>query len=234
MAAMAPSAPETPRRSRFVMTEDFAELWLVLWVCGGFFVASSILHLVQGAVVVLDTSHVLMLVGYEALLAVAFIPFLRSRGWTVQRVTARLEALDILRAAALFIALYVLVRGARGASSLAGISSNTVGVHMTASLPWLAIALASVVNPVFEEFLYLGYLFNALKQYGPLIAAFAAVCLRVAIHVYQGPGAVAEHVVIAIVLTAYYFRTRRLWPVIMAHGLMDMLALGAAHPHGSA
>lgn len=215
------------------MTDDFAELWLVLWICGGLFVASSVVHLLQGAVVVFNTAHVLTLIGYEALLAVAFIPLLRVRGWTVQRVTAPLEARDILRAVALFIALYALWLGVRAATSMVGLPSDTARVKIMVSLPWLVILLASVANPVFEECLYLGYLFNAMKQYGPLVAAFAAVCLRVAIHVYQGPGALAQNVVFAVIITAYYYKTRRLWPVIMAHGLMDMVALGAAHPHGS-
>ena len=30
---------------------------------------------------------------------------------------------------------------------------------------------------------------------------------------------------IGAVLSVYYYRTRRLWPVVVAHGLLDFLAL---------
>ncbi len=37
-----------------------------------------------------------------------------------------------------------------------------------------------------------------------------------------GPVGIAS---IGVVLTVYYYRSRRLWPVVVAHGLLDLLAL---------
>jgi membrane protease YdiL (CAAX protease family) len=31
---------------------------------------------------------------------------------------------------------------------------------------------------------------------------------------------------IGVVFTGYYVRTRRIWPVVLAHGFQDLLALG--------
>ncbi len=232
---MAALPRDVARRSRFVMTDDFAELWLVVWVCGGLFVASSIVRLLQshGAPVVVDAAHGLTLLGFEALLAIAFVPLLRTRGWTVQRVTVPWEARDIARAVAIFIAVYAIGLVAAYVTSLVGVTAKPPDIRVSSSLPWLLITFISVLNPIFEEFLYLGYVFNATKQYGALVAVLGVVCLRVAIHLYQGPGALVQHLVIAVVLTMYYARTRRLWPVIMAHGVMDLLALGAGRLHGS-
>jgi membrane protease YdiL (CAAX protease family) len=217
------------------MTDDFAELWLVVWVCGGLFVASSITRLLQshGAPVVFDATHAFRLLGSEAFLAIAFVPLLHTRGWTVQRVTAPWESRDIVRAVAIFSALYAIELGVAHVAPLFGVTAHTSGVQVSWSLPWLLIASISALNPIFEEFLYLGYVFNATKRYGAVVAATSAVCLRVAIHAYQGPGALVQHVLIAVVLTVYYARTRRLWPVIMAHGILDIFALGAGHLHGS-
>jgi membrane protease YdiL (CAAX protease family) len=44
-------------------------------------------------------------------------------------------------------------------------------------------------------------------------------------HAYQGPLAVVTVVPIGILFTAYYLRTRRLWPVVVAHAFQDILAL---------
>ena len=52
-----------------------------------------------------------------------------------------------------------------------------------------------------------------------------SVALGVAIHSYQGVLALTGILPIALVFTLYYVRTKRLWPVIVAHMLFDTLAL---------
>jgi membrane protease YdiL (CAAX protease family) len=46
-----------------------------------------------------------------------------------------------------------------------------------------------------------------------------------AVHLYQGPLRVVGMAALGGALTVYYYRTRRLWPVVVAHGLLDFLAL---------
>jgi membrane protease YdiL (CAAX protease family) len=228
-------SPQVAVRSRFGMTDDFAELWLVLWVCGGPFVATSIVRLIQnhGATAVFDASRVFALLGAEALLTIGFVPFLRIRGWTVRRVTAPWEARDIWRAVAIFAALWAIELCIGYAKLLVGLPRQMPAARVTGNEPWLLIISLSTVDPVFEEFLYLGFAFNAMKRYGVAVAVTLVVCLRVAIHVYQGPSALVAQLLFAVLLTTYYARTRRLWPVVMAHGITDLVAFGAVYLRGS-
>jgi membrane protease YdiL (CAAX protease family) len=46
------------------------------------------------------------------------------------------------------------------------------------------------------------------------------------VHLYQGPLSLISIVPGGLVFAWYYAATRRLWPVVIAHGLLDALALG--------
>jgi membrane protease YdiL (CAAX protease family) len=88
------------------------------------------------------------------------------------------------------------------------------------------VLLVSLLNPIAEEFFYLGFITNVLKTNGASFAIAAGLLARVAVHVYQGPIGVVGAVAMGVVFGAYYLRTARLWPVIVAHGVADALALG--------
>lgn len=83
----------------------------------------------------------------------------------------------------------------------------------------------SIVNASAEEFVYLGFITNALCGRGKPAAITLAVASRMAVHIYQGPIGVVGIAAIGCVVGVYYDRTRRLWPAIVAHGLIDFLAL---------
>ena len=90
--------------------------------------------------------------------------------------------------------------------------------------PWITVPY-SLFNAVFEELLWLAIGMAALRRLGLPAAGTISVVLRVLAHAYQGPLAVVTVVPIGILFTAYYIRTRRLWPVVVAHAFQDILAL---------
>jgi membrane protease YdiL (CAAX protease family) len=83
----------------------------------------------------------------------------------------------------------------------------------------------SVLNPLVEEFAYLGFVTNVLRRRGGVAAIGAAVAARAAVHLHQGPTPVAGIAALGAAVTIYYYRTRRLWPVVVAHSLLDFIAL---------
>jgi membrane protease YdiL (CAAX protease family) len=89
---------------------------------------------------------------------------------------------------------------------------------------WVSVTY-SVFNAVFEELLWLGIGLTAFRRLGLPVAGAISAALRVLAHAYQGPLAVVTVAPIAILFTAYYIRTRRLWPVVVAHAFQDILAL---------
>ena len=90
--------------------------------------------------------------------------------------------------------------------------------------PWISVPY-SLFNAIFEELLWLAIGMAALRRLGLAAAGTISVALRVLAHAYQGPLAVVTVVPIGILFTAYYLRTRRLWPVVVAHAFQDILAL---------
>ena len=94
--------------------------------------------------------------------------------------------------------------------------------------PHVAIVVAFVLfNALFEELLWLGLGLTALRRFGVAGAGVMSVGLRLLIHAYQGPLALVSIIPMGTVFTAYYIRSHRLWPVIIAHAFQDLLALGA-------
>jgi uncharacterized protein len=91
----------------------------------------------------------------------------------------------------------------------------------------MVVVAVSVVNAVFEEFLWLGLGIAALRRYGVGVAALVSVGLRTLVHAYQGPLAVITILPLGVVFTWYYVRSGRLWPVVVAHTVQDLLVLGA-------
>lgn len=77
-----------------------------------------------------------------------------------------------------------------------------------------------------EEVIVVGYLLTRLRQLR-VSAPVALVCsalLRGAYHLYQGFGAGLGNVVMGLVFGYAWQRTGRLWPLILAHGLIDTVA----------
>jgi membrane protease YdiL (CAAX protease family) len=91
----------------------------------------------------------------------------------------------------------------------------------------LQAVLIAVTAGVTEEIVVRGYAQTRLEQ----LRASAAVILLVptalwaVLHVYQGLGAALTIFGLGLMYAWYFQRTRRLWPLILAHVLFDMTQL---------
>jgi membrane protease YdiL (CAAX protease family) len=87
------------------------------------------------------------------------------------------------------------------------------------------LALA-VANAVAEELLVVGYLITRLRQLGSGAGAavLASAVLRGSYHLYQGLGGFVGNLAMGLVFGALWQRTYRLWPLITAHALIDIIA----------
>jgi membrane protease YdiL (CAAX protease family) len=52
--------------------------------------------------------------------------------------------------------------------------------------------------------------------------------VRLSFHTYQGPVGLLSIGLLGLVFTTFYMRTQRLWPVLIAHGVLDFTALANA------
>jgi len=88
------------------------------------------------------------------------------------------------------------------------------------------LVLSAAANGVLEEIVVVGYLLTRLRDVGWGVAAaitFSAV-LRGTYHLYQGFGAFLGNAIMGVVFAVFFLRTRRLWPLVLAHTLLDVVA----------
>jgi uncharacterized protein len=112
-------------------------------------------------------------------------------------------------------------------ASQLGINANLV----PAALPdlWWAVPvliLSAIQNAVLEEVVVVGYLVTRLRDLGLRLWAVVLISavLRGSYHLYQGFGAFVGNAVMGVVFALFFIRTRRVWPLIVAHSLLDIVA----------
>ena len=88
------------------------------------------------------------------------------------------------------------------------------------------LILAAFANGFAEEVVVVGYLITRLRQLGltQSRAVLISSVLRGAYHLYQGFGAGLGNVVMGLVFGYAWCRTGRLWPLVIAHGIIDAVA----------
>jgi membrane protease YdiL (CAAX protease family) len=88
------------------------------------------------------------------------------------------------------------------------------------------LVLTAFANGWAEELVVVGFLLTRLRQLrvSPLVAVIASSVLRGLYHLYQGFGAGLGNLAMGLVFGYAYVRTGRLWPLIVAHALIDAVA----------
>jgi len=88
------------------------------------------------------------------------------------------------------------------------------------------LLLVAFANGWAEEVIVVGFLFTRLRQLkmSPLAAVILTSVLRGLYHLYQGFGAGLGNLAMGLVFGYVYVRTGRLWPLIVAHALIDAVA----------
>jgi uncharacterized protein len=118
------------------------------------------------------------------------------------------------------LALYVAAR-------LLGLSVSVVPTELNDTWWRMPVLLAvALANGWAEEVIVVAFLITRLRQLGvnPTAALLASSMLRGVYHLYQGYGAGLGNIVMGLVFGFVWMRTRRLWPLIVAHGLIDAVA----------
>jgi membrane protease YdiL (CAAX protease family) len=131
----------------------------------------------------------------------------------------------------------------RGAVLAAAIGGSGLALYLVAlhagfnltvvpeSLPheWWRIPvliLSALQNAVLEEVIVVGYLLRRLGQlhFSPWTALAASAVLRGSYHLYQGIGGMAGNMAMGVIFVLLYRRWGRVGPLVVAHGLIDIVA----------
>jgi membrane protease YdiL (CAAX protease family) len=128
------------------------------------------------------------------------------------------------------LALYVVARA---------LNLNLTVLPTTLTDTWWrlpVLVLEAAGNAWAEETLVVGYLITRLRQLGRSenTSLVAAAVLRGSYHLYQGWGGGVGNLVMGLVFGRFWQRTNRLWALVVAHTILDVVsflgyALLAAH-----
>ncbi|KQU35818.1 CPBP family intramembrane metalloprotease [Rhodococcus sp. BP-316] len=90
----------------------------------------------------------------------------------------------------------------------------------------ITLTLSAVANSVAEEVLVVAWLISRLRALGwtDNRSLLASAVLRGSYHLYQGFGAGVGNLVMGLIFGRYFQRTGRLWPLVIAHALIDIVA----------
>lgn len=204
------------------------EFLIVVLVAFGYFSISSLFSLLFESRKVLITGESLIsLLVYEITILLALGWFLKKRNWTLTRFGVKPSWKSILMGFGLIPAVYIiyvliwialtsLVPEIQAISQSKSLS--TPGINI-----WVII-LVSFINPVFEEIFVCGYIIHFFKKSKNLwIAILISAFIRTIYHLYQQIQGIVAIISIGLVFGFFYARKNRLWSVIVAHTVFDLL-----------
>lgn len=213
--------------SKFKRLPAGAEFAIVVVLVFGWFIFSSLHSYFLGHWVV-RTSNAgkLHLIAFELVVMAVAGAFLYARGWTLERIGLRITLKDTAIGVGMGVGLFLFIHGVWYAASTVAptLTRAAHSVRADASQMSLGVIIAVlVVNSVYEEVFASGYVVTFLKdRFGATLAVNASVFIRLLYHLYQGVGAVLSIVPIGLVFAIWYVRTRRLWPLIVAHACLNV------------
>ncbi len=227
------------------LVATWREIIVVLLLATGMFVASSGWAAAHGSSgnyfnLILTNSRLVDNLALESAILGLLLLYLRRRGWTPGDLAIRpgiigtligfpLAAVMMLANMVTVATLFILAFCAqhRYASLLQFLTANSP--HMephSLHLSWIVLIVAVVFNAFFEEITCTSYMFNQFAaRRGPFFALLLTVLVRMGYHTYEGPIHMLGIGVVFLVVGGCYWLTRQVWPLIVAHALVDLTSM---------
>jgi membrane protease YdiL (CAAX protease family) len=215
--------------------EFFApEFVLVMLLAFGLFSVASVRALfgplTGRAALLFDDHRVWTLLVYQLSVAPVIMYILWERGWKWPDFSVKVDTRGVLQGFGLAVAAFALSKAAFMASSSVAVASAAPAIPAIPAavgfFPMAGMFLASIVKALFEEVLVCAYVVQSLRgRFGIALAVNASIAIRLSFHLYQGPGAFLSFAVFGLLFTLFYIRTGRLWPLIVAHAVLEAVQL---------
>jgi membrane protease YdiL (CAAX protease family) len=207
----------------------WAEFVIVFLVAFGVFTFRSVVSLFLAGGAARSLADLRFVIGYELAGLVLLLPFLHLRGWSLERLGLGLLSFrdGVVAIGLSAVALMAYVGGFTAAAAAApDLMMALAPAQMAGQIGPVDLVLVCLVNPFFEEVFVCGYVVAALD---PRRSAWTGINVSVAIrllyHLYQGPLGVLSIVPLGLVFAWWYARSGRLWPLVIAHALVDFIGL---------
>jgi membrane protease YdiL (CAAX protease family) len=182
------------------------------------------------SVPVFNNAQLLGIIIFEVIQLGFLAWFLRIRGWTLEKFGLSFSWRATAAGLALLAFTYAVTLGAQYVAQIIFNYDIEAAIarapKVDPDLSMQLVFLVSVVNGIFEELFVAGYIITALtERRGMWVAINASVVVRLLYHLYQGPIGVLTIVPMGLLYGYVYSRTRQLWPLVVAHVLVDIIGL---------
>lgn len=210
------------------------EFIIVITASLGYFIYSALQYThfsdSDATVISYGDAEIIHMLQYESAVLVFLFLFLKFQGRNLKDLGFSVSIDKITHGLILFIAnyiIYLLLFRVFGdfliTSGTEGSSSAAVAYSINLSI--LPLILFSIINPIFEEFILVGYIASVVgKRFGLIITLITSVFFRLSFHVYQGPLILLSILPMGILFTVYFWHKRSIVPLIIGHGVMDFLS----------
>jgi len=211
-----------------IPTSTIGECSIILAICLGLPIVNSLWMMVHHDEYTIwrftDARLIgLMIFELTSLCAAGFI--LQMKGWRYQDFGVRISVRQSGAGLLLFVVSYVTyVSLYLTVNSMPGMQNGLGRLPLSAEYSIGLAVFVSALNAFFEESVTAGYLLNAMRHHGVLFSVGLSTLVRLLYHTYQGPIAVISIIPMGILFGTVYCRWHALWPLILAHFLMDVLA----------
>jgi uncharacterized protein len=199
-----------------------AELMLINLICFGPFAVRSVIELSDlKPVIVFDARRALLILGIELVAGTLAVLILRARGWTTADLGLRPSMPQTIGGMVLLIGS-VLVIGSFNVVFVAITGTDPgAATTTTARVSWPLLVAVTLINPLYDEVFAVAYNVKALENSGPAFAITFSAAIRFICHLDQGPIAALTILPLGIIFAAVYWRWRLVWPLVVAHAVMD-------------
>jgi membrane protease YdiL (CAAX protease family) len=211
-------------RKLLLNASERIELSLVLVVAFGIYILNSTLDATTHKQLVNSDLATLVNLAFQ-LTVLGFVLWVgRVRGWSIRQLGLNPSWLLTGMGLVVFLATVLVNIAFLAAVDFFEPSLFNHPPIRADGLSLAGIFAISIINPLFEETLVCGYIIQRLAKNGAGAAITLSAFVRFLYHTYQGPFSLAA-LTMGFVFGYIFWRYRQLWPLIVAHSLMDFLGL---------
>jgi membrane protease YdiL (CAAX protease family) len=199
------------------------ELLLINLICFGPFAAISLIELAHlRSTLLFDNNRAFLILGIELVCGATALLILRRRGW---QFTLSPSLLQTTAGVALMFGASLAISGIYELTQAITNTDPGAATTMKSTLTWPVLILFTLINPLYDELFLVAYNVEAAKENGAAFAVTFSAFIRFICQLEQGPVSAVTILPLGLIFAAVYWRWRRVWPLVVAHGILDFLGM---------
>jgi membrane protease YdiL (CAAX protease family) len=162
---------------------------------------------------------------YELIILFVLVLFLFIRNWRLRDFNLHFSLRLIGVAFLLIIARNIVSNSSYKVLSVLHLVTPELekAINVKWSMTIYGLIPLLVINSIFEESIVVGYLFKRLDHLSGILIILLSTLIRQLYHLHQGPMSFFLIIPTGLVFSVYYWKYKRLTPLIIAHGIDNLI-----------